>query len=65
MKIVKNKDFYHDRSIRKVFGIDTMGIMNYKFAGFDVKYIRSKYINKSFLEFFKTYNIKCFTNNIN
>lgn len=42
-----------------------MGIMNYKFAGFDVKYIRSKYINKSFLEFFKTYNIKCFTNNIN
>ena len=65
VKVVKNKDFYHDRSIRKVFGIDTMGIMNYKFAGFDVKYIRSKYINKSFLEFFKTYNIKCFTNNIN
>ena len=49
---------------QKVIGIDTMGIVNYKFAGFDSKYIKSKYTDKSFFEFFKKYNVKCLENNI-
>tara|TARA_B110000977_G_scaffold39088_1_gene52422 strand:- start:1419 stop:2261 length:843 start_codon:yes stop_codon:yes gene_type:complete len=62
IKLIKNIDFYNDLNIRKVFGIDTMGIVNYKFAGFEAKYLKSKYSNKSFLEFFKKYNIKCYDN---
>ncbi len=64
IRLIKDKDFYKNLSIKKVIGIDTMGIVNYKFAGFDSKYIKSKYTNKSFFEFFKKYNVKCFEKTI-
>jgi hypothetical protein len=38
IKIFQNKDFYKNKNIKNVYGISTMGLINYKFSGFKVFY---------------------------
>jgi|688.fasta_scaffold211616_2 hypothetical protein len=38
IKIFQNKEFYNNNNIKNVYGVSTMGLINYKFAGFKVFY---------------------------
>ena len=59
VKIFKDINFYKNKNIKKVYGVSTMALINYKFAGFDVFYFYSKYlVNNPFMKFIKHYKIK-------
>lgn len=59
IKIFKKKIFYGSKSIKYVFGISTMGLINFKFAGFNVRYFKNNFVNKDlFLKLYKKYNIQ-------
>ena len=59
IKVFQNKNFFSFKSIKNVYGISTMGLVNFKFAGFCVKYFK-KNISKDdlILKLYKRYNIK-------
>ena len=55
----KNKDFYNNPNISEVYGISTMGLINYKFVGCDVYFFQHKVmVNNPINKFFKKYKIK-------
>ena len=57
--VYKNKEFYNEVKIKKVFGVSTMALINYKFAGFEVSFFNNNRLKKSsFLKFLRKYKIK-------
>lgn len=53
----KNK-LYSSKNIKNVFGISTMALINFKFAGFNVRYFQQKFKKNELIEMYKKYNIK-------
>lgn len=59
VKIFKNINFYSHKKIKKVYGISTMALINYKFAGFEVFYFNSQYLrNNPIIKFLRYYKIQ-------
>ena len=52
------KNLYSSKNIKYVFGISTMALINFKFAGFDVRYFNQNFKKNELTEMFKKYNIK-------
>ena len=52
------KNLYSSINIKNVFGISTMALINFKFAGFDVRYFNQNFKKNELTEMFKKYNIK-------
>jgi len=65
IEISINKDFYKNKKIKRVFGVSTTAMINYKFAGFDVYYIKDKTLIKNpIMELINFYKIKKYPNKI-
>jgi len=61
IKIFNKREFYSNKNVSKVYGVSTMGLINYKFAGFDVYYFKNAKLSRSpFIKFIKKYKIKKF-----
>ena len=65
IEISINKDFYKNKKIKRVFAVSTTAMINYKFAGFDVYYIKHKILIKSpMMKIINFFKIKKYTNKI-
>lgn len=61
IKIYKYKEFYNEKRIKHVFGVSTMALLNYKFAGFNVRFFNDQKVKKSpFFKLLKEYKIREF-----
>ena len=59
IKIFFNRNFYANKNISAVYGVSTMGLINYKFAGFKVYYFQNKKLSRDpFVKLLKIYKIK-------
>jgi hypothetical protein len=59
IKIFQNKEFYKNKNIKNVYGISTMGLVNYKFAGCNVFYFANiNLYSDPFKNMFLKYKIK-------
>ena len=55
----KNRDFYDNPNNMEVYGISTMGLINYRFVGCNVYYFQHKILNNNpIIKFFKKYKVK-------
>lgn len=59
LNFFQNKHFYNNLNVKNIFGISTLGLINYKFVGCNVNYFRHDVMkNNPIKEFFKKYKIK-------
>jgi hypothetical protein len=59
ISVHQNLNFYKSLDIKKVYGVSTMALINYKFAGFNVFYIDDISLKKNpIMKFMKFYKIK-------
>ncbi len=58
IKASSKKNLYSSKNIKNVFGISTMALINFKFAGFNVMYFNQKIKKNELIETYKKYNIK-------
>ena len=59
IKIFKDKNYYLSKDFKFVFGVSTVGLINYKFIGCDVLYFNILKKDKIY-DVFKKYNLKLF-----
>ncbi len=58
VKIYQKNVFYFNKNIKYVFGMQTMGLINYKYAGFHVNYFDSRFSDKNLTKIFSETQIK-------
>ena len=60
ISINSKKNYFNDKNIKSVFGINTMALINFKFAGFNSIYFEIKSLNQSISDLYSTYKVKKF-----
>ncbi len=59
LNFFQNKHFYNNLNVKNIFGISTLGLINYKFVGCNVNYFHHEVMkNNPIKKFFKKYKIK-------
>ena len=63
IKIFKNFDFFKNKEIKRVYGVLTTAMINYKFAGFDVYYFKDNiFLKNPIIKIIKYFKIKKYLN---